>query len=200
MRGDQIRRGRLSRARAAMTVGSAAAMAAGLFVASPAVVSARNTGTLPSSVGTTVFDAATTATWSGAETTGASAYDTSTVGGVIPLSPTPTGTVTYTLWTNSSDCTTGTSSAAGTETLDATGNVPNSNPTPALAAGSYAFQAVYSGDTNYAVATSPCEAFTVGMARAPRRPPSSTQPKARLGQLQKQPAPRRTTRRRSVAS
>jgi len=47
-------------------------------------------------------------------------------------------------------------------TLDGAGNVPNSSTESTLAAGSYSFQATYSGDANYSGSTSPCEPFAVG--------------------------------------
>src|SRR5262249_15789522 len=82
---------------------------------------------------TTVFDAGTNAPWAGTESTGASAYDTSSVsgeqGGIVP-----TGTVAYTFFTNGS-CQ-GSGTGAGTVTLDAAGNVPNSSTEHTLAAGS----------------------------------------------------------------
>src|SRR5258708_2416981 len=53
-------------------------------------------------------------------------------------------------------------SSAGTVRLDAAGNVPNSDTEKTLAAGGYSFQATYSGDANYAGATSACEPFAVG--------------------------------------
>jgi uncharacterized repeat protein (TIGR01451 family) len=43
--------------------------------------------------------------------------------------------------------------------------VPNSKTTDSLAAGDYAFQAVYSGDSNYSGKTSDCEPFSVGKAQ-----------------------------------
>ena len=111
---------------------------------------------LASSTTSTVFDAATNAAWSGSEVAPASAYDASTVTG---SGPTPTGTVTYTFFTNGA-CT-GTGSSAGTVTLTATGAVPNSNTEGPLTAGSYGFQASYSGDANYIPSTGACEPFTV---------------------------------------
>jgi hypothetical protein len=178
MRGYQIRQGRLSRARWTMTASSAAALAAGFFFAGPPAVSASAAGVIPSSVSTTVVDAATAAPWAGTETTGASAYDTSAIGGVLPLAPTPTGTVTYNFFLNGA-CT-GIPASTQAVTLLADGSVPNSSPTAALAAGSYAFQAAYSGDSNYAVSR-----------RAARRRWSPSQARRR--------GRRHTTRRRSVA-
>ncbi|HEV2414630.1 MAG TPA: Ig-like domain repeat protein, partial [Candidatus Dormibacteraeota bacterium] len=108
---------------------------------------------------TTVFDAATNAPWSGTETTGASAYDTASVStsdGFVA-----TGTVTYTFYGNGS-CT-GSGTSAGTVTLTASGAVPNSSTEGPLQAGSYSFQAVYSGDNNYAGSTGACEPFTVNI-------------------------------------
>jgi uncharacterized repeat protein (TIGR01451 family) len=41
------------------------------------------------------------------------------------------------------------------------GNVPDSSETDPLQAGSYSYQAVYSGDNNYATSTGPCEPFKI---------------------------------------
>src|SRR5262249_47783581 len=111
-----------------------------------------------STTATTVFDAATNKAWSGTESTGSSAYDTATV---TPSDGfTATGTVSYTFFTNGS-CQ-GAGSPAGTVTLDAAGDRAHTNTEHALAAGNYSFQATYSGDSNYAGSTSPCEPFSVG--------------------------------------
>jgi hypothetical protein len=84
-------------------------------------------------------------------------YDTATVAGVAGV--TPTGSVTYTFFTDAT-CT-GTGSAAGGGALDG-GMAPNSNTEGPLAAGSYSFRAVFtSGDTNFTGSTSDCEPFTV---------------------------------------
>jgi uncharacterized repeat protein (TIGR01451 family) len=112
-----------------------------------------NPGT--SQTGTTVFDAKTNAAWNGTETTGASAYDTSSVTASPPAFA-PTGTISYTYFTNGG-CS-GSGSPAGT--LLALGT--HSSTEGPLAAGSYSFQATYSGDSNYAGSTGPCESFTVG--------------------------------------
>src|SRR5205807_2169734 len=109
-----------------------------------------------STISTIVFDASTSAPWTGAETTGASAYDTATV----PTSPfTAAGTVTYTYFTN--NICSGTGTTQGTVTLMATGSVPNSATVGPLTAGSFSFQAAYSGDSNYLGSTSPCEPLNV---------------------------------------
>ena len=96
------------------------------------------------SLSSPVYACSSSAPWAGTETTGASAYDTSAIGGVLPLAPTPTGTVTYNFFLNGA-CT-GTPASTQAVTLLADGSVPNSSPTAALAAGSYAFQAAYSGE------------------------------------------------------
>jgi len=113
-----------------------------------------NTGS--SGISTMVFDASTNAPWSGTETTGAKGYDTASV--TTSDGFTATGTVTYTFYKG--DCS-GTVVSTETVTLTGSGSVPNSSPTAVLTAGSYAFQAVYSGDSNYSGSTSPCESFTV---------------------------------------
>ena len=112
----------------------------------------------PSSVSTTVDDAATNASWTGSETTGASAYDTSSVGEVGGIAP--TGTVTYDLFSNDpNDLCASTPTQTWTESVGA-----NSGATGPLADGNYSFQATYSGDGNYGASTSTCESFSVGLA------------------------------------
>jgi hypothetical protein len=73
---------------------------------------------------------------------------------------TPTGTVTYTFFTN------GLCSGSGTsQTVTLTnGLITNSTGTGPLAAGSYSFRASYSGDGNYPSSTSSCENFMVSQA------------------------------------
>ena len=105
-------------------------------------------------VSTTVDDAATNNPWSGAEKTGASAYDTSTVTGVAGIAP--TGTIGYTFWANGTCAKTGTGAGSGLSL-----GSPSLTQGP-LSAGSYSFQATYSGDSNYASSTSSCESLTVG--------------------------------------
>jgi large repetitive protein len=108
---------------------------------------------------TTVDDASTNAPWAGTEVAGASAYDTATVtsGGSF----TPTGTVTYSFFTN------GTCSGAPSSTQAVTltsGAVPNSSTVGPLATAGYSFQAVYGGDGNHQASASACEPFTVTQA------------------------------------
>jgi hypothetical protein len=119
-------------------------------------------GQAGSTTGTTVEDLATSAAWAGTETTGASAFDSSTVSGVSGF--TPTGTVTYKFWDNGS-CT-GSAVSSSTTTLSG-GSVPNSPSTGPLGAGSYGFLATYSGDSNYTGSTEPCESFTVAKGTPP---------------------------------
>jgi hypothetical protein len=113
---------------------------------------------------TTILDATTSQPPDGA--VGEAVYDTATVSG----SPsTPTGTVTYTF---TGPQLAGLTPPAGWTAVDATtwtdtvalsgGLVPNSLATPALPAGSYQFQARYSGDSNYTDATSAPEPLQVG--------------------------------------
>ena len=83
--------------------------------------------------------------------------DTSTVT-PTPTGFTPTGSVTYTFFPTVACTDTGT--AAGGGALVG-GAPPNSNTQGPLAAGSYGFQATYSGDANYAGSTSTCEPLTV---------------------------------------
>ena len=114
----------------------------------------------PSGVGTIVVDAGTGTPWDGSESIGATAHDTATVTSVGGF--TPTGTLTYSLYTNGT-CT-GTPAATTTRTLIAGGDVPNSSSTGPLAAGTYSFTGDYSGDTNYLPASGSCEVFSVAKA------------------------------------
>ncbi len=114
------------------------------------------------STATTVYDAGEDTPWVGTEVTGASAFDTATVGTEAGGgAPAPTGTVTYSFFTNGT-CD-GTPSTTDTVTL-ADGAVPNSSATTALAAGSYSFASTYSGDSTYSSSTSSCEGFAVAQA------------------------------------
>ena len=118
---------------------------------------------------TTVIDAATKAAWSGSETTGASAYDTATV--TTSNGFTATGTVSYSFFSNGTCA--GTPGATDTVTLTAAGLVPNSKTEGPLAAGSYAFQATYSGDSSYGGSTSACEPFSAATSTStPTRTPT----------------------------
>ena len=144
-------------------VTAATALASGSMLALLATTqtsaAAAATGTAPAAVTSAVFDNASSAAWTGSEATGSAAYDTAAVNG--SGGPTPTGTVTYTLF-DSADCSG--SPATGwplTVTLNADGTVPNSAATNALGAGSYSYQAVYSGDSNYAGSPGGCEPFAV---------------------------------------
>src|SRR5437660_4548102 len=118
-----------------------------------------------SSTATIVYDASGGLPWSGAEVTGSSAYDTATVSGVNGVNP--TGNVVYTFFTNNA-CS-GSGSEAGTSSTFVhepgggflAGGSSSEGP---LAAGSYSFQAMYSGGSNYVGSTSDCELLTVNKA------------------------------------
>jgi hypothetical protein len=71
-----------------------------------------------------------------------------------------TGTVTYTLFPNGA-CTAGTGIAGSSVTVGPSNNVPASAPVTPAAAGSFSFNAVYSGDGSNNAVTSACEPFTV---------------------------------------
>jgi hypothetical protein len=120
-------------------------------------------------VHTTVFDAVTKQAWSGTEKAGAVAFDTATVTGVPGM--TPTGSVTYSFFTNGTCA--GPATNSHTVSLSG-GTTPNSNSTGSMAAGSYSFQASYSGDDNYMGSTSACEPFAV--ASGPPPPPNNAPP------------------------
>ena len=110
-------------------------------------------------VATTVDDAATSAAWSGTETAGAAAFDTASVTSLS--APAPTGTVTFTLYTGSLACTGASTSGSA---ISLSGGTADSVTTTKLGAGSYSYQAAYSGDSNYTVATGSCDPFVVRKA------------------------------------
>src|SRR3974390_940214 len=85
---------------------------------------------------------------------GGTANDTSVLSGAG--ASTGTGTATYSYYTNNT-CTTGKVSA-GSVTVGTTGSVPNSSTVTFTSAGTYYWQAVYSGDANNNGASSPCTA------------------------------------------
>ena len=89
---------------------------------------------------------------------GSTVTDQATVSGTG--AGTPTGTVTFTFFSNST-CT-GAGTTAGTGTLAS--GVATSSPEGSLTAGSYSFQATYSGDANYLTSTGACEPLTVNKA------------------------------------
>jgi PKD repeat protein len=91
---------------------------------------------------------------------GGSVSDSATLSG---NTATATGTVTYYLF-NSADCT-GTSTVVSSVTV-AAGVVPNSASQTFNTAGSFSWNAVYSGDANNSVATSACEPLTVSSQTA----------------------------------
>jgi len=92
---------------------------------------------------------------SGTVIPGSTVHDKATVTG-SPAAFAPTGDVTFTFFTGG-DCTTGTPAGAGTVALDANGVAHPSNSEGPLSEGSYAFQATYAGNNDYAGSTSPCE-------------------------------------------
>jgi hypothetical protein len=103
-----------------------------------------------------VKDAATGLTWNGNEATGSAAFDTTIVTAVAGF--TPSGTVTYTSFTDA-DCS-GTPATTETVTLSG-GLVPRSTVTGALTAGAYSYDAAYSGDADYVASSASCETFSV---------------------------------------
>lgn len=112
-------------------------------------------------VTTTVYDASTNLPIGSPLPLNATVYDGTAIsisGGVDP-----TGTVTYTFFSNG-NCVTGTVVGSPfVAKLGAHGTVPYSSNQGPLGAGSYAFRATYSGDANYVSVTSDCEPFTVAV-------------------------------------
>ncbi len=114
---------------------------------------------LPTTLSTVIDEASPSAiTGVTAVPLGAVVFDTATLAGAVA----PTGTVTYEFFTNSAG--TGTPFSTQTVTLNANGTVPDSSNTAPLAAGSYSFVAMYSGDSNNAPSTGAVEPLTVGKA------------------------------------
>jgi uncharacterized repeat protein (TIGR01451 family) len=99
-------------------------------------------------------------------TAGSSVHDSATLSGATSNAG---GTVTYTVYTNSS-CNAGAQSA-GTVAVSG-GSVPDSSSVQFNAAGTYYWQASYSGDANNFPAVSPCtsEVLTVNSPPTPQNP------------------------------
>jgi len=107
--------------------------------------------------GTVVKDSALGSAWNGTEATGSAAFDTATLTGVAGFIP--SGTVTYSLFTNGT-CT-GSPSTTQNVTVAVGGGVPVSSTTGALGAGAYSYRAAYSGDGNYVASSGLCEPFSI---------------------------------------
>ncbi|HMK63676.1 MAG TPA: Ig-like domain-containing protein, partial [Acidimicrobiales bacterium] len=141
----------------------------GNYTGSTSTCESFSVGKGSSSTTTQVDDASTNTAWSGSETTGASAYDTATVSPSDNI--TATGSVSYTFFSNGTCSGSGASAGGGNLTG---GSAPNSSTETGLDAGSYGFEATWSGDSNYTGSTSSCESFSVGAAGSSTR----TQPES----------------------
>jgi len=110
------------------------------------------------SIATTIRDASNAAVTS--VTVGTAVHDTAVItnGSASGV----TGTVIYNFFANLA-CS-GVPASSQTVTLGAGGVVPDSNANTPSPAGSYSYNATYSGDTNNNGATSPCEPLTVTKA------------------------------------
>jgi hypothetical protein len=128
------------------------------FVVLPGVLP----GLVVSTTTTGLINNATLVAPTGTEVAGASFHDTSTV---VGASGAATGTVTYSFFANGTCA--GTPVSTDTVTIAGSGAVPNSTTTGALVAGSYSFEATYSGDTTYLGGVSACEPFVVHPAVIP---------------------------------
>ena len=94
--------------------------------------------------------------------TGVTYKDTATVTGA-PGGPIPQGSVTYNLYEGA--CGTGNLIGSWVETLDGSGNVPDSPASSPLGAGPYCYLATFNpSDNNYSSATAPPEPFSVNKA------------------------------------
>ncbi len=93
---------------------------------------------------------------------GTSVTDAATVSGQVGAIA-PTGTVSFSFFTTA-NCT-GTATSAGSPALSGRSRRRRTRKGP-LAAGSYSFQATYSGDANYVGSTGSCEPLTVDLATA----------------------------------
>jgi hypothetical protein len=89
----------------------------------------------------------------GSITVGGTDFDTATLGGFTPGGG--GGTVDYTVYTDSG-CSTGAADAGTVNVDNGTGNVPNSNTLPFDTAGTFYWQAAYSGDSNNNGVSSAC--------------------------------------------
>jgi hypothetical protein len=119
-----------------------------------------------------VNDTATNSPWTGNESFGSGAYDTSVV---TPDNSTPAGgTLTYTLFSGAT-CGGSPLTTAQVVTLNPDGTVPNSDPTSNLDAGTYSFDAIYNGDTVNDPSSGVCESFAIGQA-TPTQPMISNLP------------------------
>ena len=110
-------------------------------------------------IATTIHNAAHTAV-TAPVALGSVLHDTAQVTGKVSGFD-PSGAVTFTFYTNSTDCSGGGASIATAASPDAGNGDPRSVDTSTLAAGNYAFKAAIAGDTNYVGGTSACEPFTV---------------------------------------
>jgi hypothetical protein len=99
---------------------------------------------------------------------GESMHDSSSLSGASN----PTGSVTYHAYAGANTCS-GTDLLNSTKTLNADGTVPDSANISFAAAGTYSFQAVYSGDANNNPATSVCS--TEQLVVSPNSPTIATQ-------------------------
>ena len=116
----------------------------------------------PATVTTQVINDGTGLAPSGNEVIGASFHDTAMLKGTV-TGLTPTGTVSYALYTTM-DCT-GPSTSLSDVSLNPDGSVPDSGSTGTLHAGNYSFTATYNGDSNYLKSpASSCEPFMVNRA------------------------------------
>jgi hypothetical protein len=112
---------------------------------------------VPSSITSTVDDAATGQSWGATQPIGTPADDAATVHGSSAFQP--AGTVTYTFFMNGA-CS---GTPASTQQVTMTGgSVLNSSSTGSLTAGSYSFQTAYTGNGTYRAASGSCEPFSVG--------------------------------------
>ena len=93
---------------------------------------------------------------------GTSVKDVALIDRTPASAPPPTGTVTFSLYTN------GTCTGTGTQVgnpVTISGGLATSDPTAALAVGSYGFVATYNGDGAFPAKAGDCEPFTVSQAQ-----------------------------------
>ena len=119
----------------------------------------------PTSANVTI---ATTLSTTTAVLTGSSIFDHATLSGVTSAA---SGTVSYKVYTDNA-CTQNAQNA-GTVTV-ASGVVPNSSTFLFTTAGTYYWQAVYSGDSQNAAATSTCGSEVLTVTTTPVTPPAGT--------------------------
>jgi hypothetical protein len=119
---------------------------------------------LASVVTTRVRDASNNDVTNSTVPTGTVVHDEATVAGSAAGNPTPTGTVTFTLFA-SGNCAGTVQATDPNKPLNAAGLATSVTFTTPSSGGQFSYLAHYSGDANYPAADGPCEPFMVSQAQ-----------------------------------